>query len=90
MSAKNNVLLLATVALLAAAGAGCGSNPPCETDISAVDAARTEAQSAESRLEEARRQKAQLEQQLATEQSRKAELERKLAELKAEIAKLEG
>ena len=89
MSAKKTALLGA-VALLTAVSVGCSSNPPCETDLSAVDAARSDAGSAESRLEEATRQKSQLERQLADETARKAELEAKIAELNAQIAELEG
>lgn len=82
------------MALLVAAGcvsaAGCGSNPPCVTDISDVEAARTEAQSAEARLDALRQEKGRLEKEIAAEEGRRTELERRKAELEAKIAELEG
>ena len=56
--------LAVVAASLAAFVLGCGSNPPCEIDISAVDAARSDAKAAEAALDEAESQKAQLQQQI--------------------------
>jgi len=78
------------LAVLVAVGAGCGSNPPCDTDIAAVDAARSAAATAEDKLEDAKSQKTQLENQISAETDRKAELEAKKAELEAKIAELGG
>ena len=81
---------LGTVAAIAlvALSAGCGSAPPCETDLTVVDAARVEAQAAEQKLAAAEREKQQLQEALAAEQARKAELERRQAELEAKISEL--
>jgi septal ring factor EnvC (AmiA/AmiB activator) len=82
--------LAAVAASLAAFATGCGSNPPCEIDISAVDAARSEAKAAETALEEAESQKAQLQRQIDKENARKQELENRKRELLAAIEELEG
>ncbi|MEZ5063917.1 MAG: hypothetical protein R3B81_04240 [bacterium] len=81
---------VATGALLMLAATGCGSNPPCETDLAAVDAARSAAKAAEMQLEDAKSQKAQLEQQIAAERARSGELEKQKAELEAQIRELQG
>ncbi|MFN8177427.1 MAG: hypothetical protein U0167_05845 [bacterium] len=82
-------IVVAAAALgMAMLGTGCGSNPPCETDLAAVDAARKAAADAEARLEDLKKQKQELEQQLAQEKSRSDELARKKAELEAKIAEL--
>jgi hypothetical protein len=78
------------IAVLVAVGAGCSSNPPCETDLSAVDGARSAAEAADMKLDEAKAQKDRLEQQIADEKARQEELEARKAELEAEIAELEG
>ena len=74
--------------VLVTMSAGCGSAPPCETDLTAVDAARLEAQAAEQKLATAEREKKQLQEALAAEQARKAELEQRAAELEARISEL--
>jgi septal ring factor EnvC (AmiA/AmiB activator) len=68
--------------------AGCSSNPPCQTDLAAVEAARQAAVAAEAKLAEAERTKQQLEEEIAAEQARKAELEQRKAELEAQIAEM--
>jgi hypothetical protein len=78
----------AALATVAAFGAGCSSNPPCETDLAAVEAARKSAADAEARLAELERQKRELEEQLAAENVRRADLERRKAELEAKIAEM--
>jgi septal ring factor EnvC (AmiA/AmiB activator) len=85
---RKKLASLVAVVALAAVGAGCGSNPPCETDLSQVDKARSEAKAAEMKLEEAQSQKAQLERQIADEKARHGELEAKKAELEAKIEEL--
>ena len=82
--------LAAAAASLAVFAFGCGSNPPCEIDISTVDAARSEAKAAETSLEEAESQKAQLERQIDEEKARQKKLENRKQELLAQIAELEG
>jgi septal ring factor EnvC (AmiA/AmiB activator) len=82
--------LIAVAASLSAFAMGCGSNPPCEIDISAVDSARSEAKAADAALEEAESQKAQLERQIQQEKARKAELEARKRELMAQIEELGG
>jgi len=81
---------IVVVALFVAAilGSGCGSNPPCETDLAAVDAARKSAADAQARLDDLKRQKEQLEAQLAQEKTRNEELAKRKAELEAKIAEL--
>lgn len=92
MSAKplKSIAVLALVACAAMWSAGCSSNPPCETDLAAVDAARSAAKAADAKMLEAESQKEQLERQLAAEQLRRTELERQKAELEALIAELGG
>jgi len=77
-------------ALVAAFGVGCGSNPPCEIDISTVDSARSSAKSAEAKLEDAEAQKAQLEKQIQEENARQSELENRKRKLMAQIDELGG
>jgi hypothetical protein len=81
---------LLTAASFVVLSAGCGSKPPCDTDISAVDAARSDAESADRALEDARAQKDRLEKQVAAEKARTSELEREKAELTAKIEELGG
>jgi len=50
------------IAALATVGTGCSSNPPCETDIAAVEAARQAAEAAEAKYQAAQREKQQREQ----------------------------
>ena len=92
MSAKplRVAFLMLAAGVLAVTAIGCGSNPPCETDLSAVDAARSQAGSAEQALEDAQSQKAQLEQQVADEAARKEELEQRKQDLMDQIKELEG
>jgi septal ring factor EnvC (AmiA/AmiB activator) len=78
----------ATLGAIAIFGAGCGSNPPCETNLAAVDAARKSAADAETRLAQLKQQKQQLEQQIVQEKSRQDELAKQKAELEAKIAEL--
>ena len=81
------MLVLAVVAALAAVVAGCGgTNPPCATDIAAVDTARKSAADAEARLAELEHQSQQLEAAIAAEETRGAELEKQKAELEAKLA----
>ena len=68
--------------------AGCSSNPPCETDLAAVEASRQAAVAAEAKLAEAQRTKQQLEEEIAAEEARKAQLESRKAELEAKIAEM--
>jgi uncharacterized protein YdaU (DUF1376 family) len=77
-------------AAFAIAGAGCGSNPPCQTDIATVDAARSAAKSAEAKLEEAKQHQADLQRQIQAEQARQKDLEQRKAELEAKISELGG
>jgi uncharacterized protein HemX len=92
MSAKplKSIAMLALAAGVAVWSAGCSSNPPCETDLAAVDAARSSAKAADAKMQEAKSQKDQLERQLAAEKARKAELEKQKAELEKQIAELGG
>jgi hypothetical protein len=83
-------LLLLGAGVFVAAAAGCGSNPPCETDLAAVDAARSRAQAADQKLEDAKAQLKELEQQVAAEEARKASLAEKKQELKEKIEELGG
>ena len=55
MSAKplSRVGMLFIIPIFALASAGCSSNPPCETDLAAVDEARSAAKAAEDKLEAA-------------------------------------
>jgi hypothetical protein len=85
---KAAALLAATACLLV--GAGCGSNPPCDTDLAAVDAARSTAKAADAKLEEAKRQQSDLQKQLDAEKKRKADLEARKAELEKQIAAMQG
>jgi septal ring factor EnvC (AmiA/AmiB activator) len=91
MSARplKKALHLAAAAAFILASAGCSSNPPCETDLALVDAARSAATASETKLADAKRQQAELEKQVEAETARKAELERKKAELQAKIAELQ-
>jgi len=83
------------IALILGAGgalflAGCGgAPPPCTTDLTQVDAARSAAQSADAELQKARDQKARLEAQIADEQRRSTQLESRKADLEKRIAELE-
>lgn len=86
---RKALLLLAAGAFVATA-AGCGSNPPCETDLAAVDAARSRAQAAERKLEDAKGQMKELEKQIAAEKARKESLAEKKDELKEKIKELGG
>jgi septal ring factor EnvC (AmiA/AmiB activator) len=92
MSAIPRIKAAAWIAafLTSAATLGCGSTPPCEIDISAVDAARSKAQAAERELQNAQSQKERLEKQLAEETARKKELEARKAELEAQLDDLGG
>ena len=82
-----SLLMTAVVVALVAVVTGCGgSNPPCETDIAAVDAARKTAADAEARLAELQRQTQQLEESIAAEQARQDALASQKAELEAKIA----
>jgi uncharacterized protein YlxW (UPF0749 family) len=87
---RSKVILSVATVLFGLAGAGCGSNPPCQTDIAAVDAARGAAQTAEAKLEEAKRRQADLQNQIQAEQARQQELKQRKAELEAKIAELGG
>ncbi|MGH2570125.1 MAG: hypothetical protein ACRDGR_02790 [bacterium] len=87
---SKKIAAAALVGALVAIVTGCGSNPPCEIDISAVDAARSQAKAAESAIEEAESQKAQLERQIQEEQVRKQELEARKQELQAQLEALGG
>jgi sRNA-binding protein len=89
-SPLKKLTLLSVGAALLGAGLGCGSNPPCDTDISAVDAARSRAQKAQARLEEAKAQKEQLQRELAEAKARREKLEKRKAELEAKIRELGG
>ena len=81
-------LAIAGFAAVVVLGAGCSSNPPCETNIAAVDTARQAAAAAEAKLADAERQKQVLQEQLEAETARKAELAARKAELEAKIAEL--
>ena len=93
MSAKSRwkaaSLFLAGAAFVVAS-AGCGSNPPCQTDIATVDSARTAAKAAEQKLEQAKQRKADLEQQIEAEKARQQDLEKRKAELETKISDLGG
>jgi outer membrane murein-binding lipoprotein Lpp len=81
--------VLAMIGCLAVAG--CGStNPPCDTDLAEVDAARSAAQSTESQLAALQKERDALEAQIAKEEQRRAELEQRKKELEAKIAELGG
>ena len=92
MSAKplKVMLLMLTAGVLAVTAVGCGSNPPCETDLSAVDAARSLAGDAETQLDDAQDQKTTLEKQVADEAAKKADLEKRKQDLMTQIEELEG
>ena len=92
MSAKplRKVPLLLAAGVFVVAAAGCGSNPPCETDLAAVDAARSRAQAADKKLEDAKAQKTELEQQVAAEKARMESLTEKKDELQTKIKELGG
>lgn len=92
MSAKplKSVAVLTMATCVALWSAGCSSNPPCETDLAGVDAARSTAKAADAKMQEAKSQQEQLERQLAAEKARTAELERQKAELEQQIAELGG
>jgi septal ring factor EnvC (AmiA/AmiB activator) len=87
---RNKIAPLFVAVLLAASSLGCGSTPPCDIDISAVDAARSKAQAVEQELVDAQNEKARLEQQLAEEEARRRELEARKAQLEAQLKDLEG
>ncbi len=86
MSAKLRRAFVTAAA--AATIAGCSSNPPCDTDLAAVETARQTAAAAETKLAESERTKQQLEQDIAAEEARKAQLEARKAELEAKIREL--
>ena len=88
-SPKKAAWLVALVAF-ALAAAGCGSNPPCQTDIATVDAARSAATASEADLEEAQRRQAELARQADEELARQQELVRRKVELQAQIDELGG
>jgi len=92
MSAKplKSIAMLTLAACVVVWSAGCSSNPPCETDLAGVDAARSSAKAADAKMQEANSQKEQLERQLAAEKARTAELEKQKAELEQQIAELGG
>jgi hypothetical protein len=92
MSAKplRRALLLLAAGVFVAAAAGCGSNPPCETDLAAVDAARSQAQAAEKKLQDAKDQKKELEQKIAAEKARKESLAKQKDDLQKKIKELGG
>ena len=92
MSAKplRVAFLMLAAGALAVTAVGCGSNPPCETDLSAVDAARSQAGAAEQQLENVQSQKTQLEQQVADEAAKKDQLEERKQDLLDQIKELEG
>jgi hypothetical protein len=81
-------LAVTAAAVLAAATSGCGSIPPCETDIAAVEAARGVAAAAEAKVAEAEKTKLELEEELAAEEARRAELEGRKADLEARLQEL--
>ncbi|GJM43666.1 MAG: hypothetical protein DHS20C21_05080 [Gemmatimonadota bacterium] len=91
MSAKplRRIGLLLAASTFALTSAGCGSNPPCETDLAAVDAARGAAKTAESKLTAAKTQQADLQTQIDAEKAKQAELAARKAELEAKIAELQ-
>lgn len=83
------VAVTAAFAALTMFGAGCGGpNPPCETDIAAVDAARKAASDAEARLAELESRQQALEEQIAAEETRRDELEQRKVELEAKGAEI--
>lgn len=92
MSAKplRRAMLLLAAGVFLAAAAGCGSNPPCETDLAAVDAARSQAQAAQKKLKDAKAQKTELEKKIAAEEARKESLAQKKDELQKKIKELGG
>ncbi|MDP6461102.1 MAG: hypothetical protein QF819_00580 [Gemmatimonadota bacterium] len=68
---------------------GCGSNPPCETDISAVDAAASQAANAQSRLDELNAQRTDLEGRVVAEKKKARSLAEQKAMIETELKKLE-
>ncbi|HMB71615.1 MAG TPA: hypothetical protein VKU85_20055 [bacterium] len=92
MSAKpqSRIGLLLAVPVFALASAGCSSNPPCETDLAAVDQARAAAKAAEDKLQSAQQQQTDLQQKIQQEEARQASLEERKAELMKQIADLEN
>ena len=81
-------IAVTVAAALAAVMIGCSSNPPCETNLAAVEEARQAAVAAEAKIAEAERTKRDLEEQLAAEEARRVELERRKAELEAQVQEL--
>jgi hypothetical protein len=88
MKATKLMRALVTTGAVAVVFAGCSSNPPCLTDLAAVESARLAAVAAETKLADAERTKRQLEADIAAEEARKAELEQRKAELQAKLGEM--
>ena len=82
-----SLVVAAALLALAAVAAGCGgANPPCQTDIAAVDTARKSAMDADAQRADLERQRAQAQQEIAAEEARQSELAQHKAELEAKLA----